>query len=150
MILEEGVDSLSVNELQSACQARGIRIIGVSPARLRDDLTQWLDLHVKHKIPSAILILSRAFVLTDQPLNIQEEEKTKQAAQALQETLTSLPQEVVSEAELLVSETEGKATYKQKLDVIARQEELIAEELKTEQVGILGSLKDAQKLIVIL
>ncbi|KAJ2802433.1 LETM1 domain-containing protein ylh47, partial [Coemansia furcata] len=55
----EGIDSLSVPELQSACQSRGVRIIGVSPARMREELTQWIELHLEHNIPSTLLILSR-------------------------------------------------------------------------------------------
>lgn len=40
MIQKEGVDALSVQELQSACQARGMRAIGVPEARLRSQLKQ--------------------------------------------------------------------------------------------------------------
>lgn len=42
MIHKEGVDALSVQELQSACQARGMRAIGVPEARLRSQLKQVL------------------------------------------------------------------------------------------------------------
>ena len=40
MIQSEGVDSLTVEELQSACQARGMRAIGLSMDRLRSQLSQ--------------------------------------------------------------------------------------------------------------
>lgn len=40
LIQREGVDSLTVQELQSACQARGMRAIGVPAARLRSQLNQ--------------------------------------------------------------------------------------------------------------
>ena len=40
MIQSEGVDSLTVEELQSACQARGMRAIGMSMDRLRSQLAQ--------------------------------------------------------------------------------------------------------------
>ena len=40
MIQSEGVDSLTVEELQSACQARGMRAIGMSMDRLRSQLSQ--------------------------------------------------------------------------------------------------------------
>ena len=40
LIQREGVDSLTVQELQSACQARGMRAIGVPAARLRSQLKQ--------------------------------------------------------------------------------------------------------------
>lgn len=60
-IAYEGVSSLSVPELQLATAARGIRTTGVSPAHLRDDLQQWLDLRLKHGIPSTLLVLSNAY-----------------------------------------------------------------------------------------
>lgn len=50
MIAAEGVDSLTVTELQHACTSRGIRTIGVSPARMREELSQWLELHLKHEV----------------------------------------------------------------------------------------------------
>jgi LETM1 and EF-hand domain-containing protein 1 len=58
----EGVDSLSVPELQIACLSRGLRTHGVSPGRLRDDLQSWLDLRLKHGVPSTLLVLSNAFM----------------------------------------------------------------------------------------
>jgi LETM1 and EF-hand domain-containing protein 1, mitochondrial len=60
-IAYEGMNSLSVPELQYATAARGIRTVGMSPARLRDDLQQWLDLRLKHGIPSTLLVLSNAY-----------------------------------------------------------------------------------------
>ncbi|ODV73685.1 Ylh47p, partial [Cyberlindnera jadinii NRRL Y-1542] len=57
----EGVSSLSVKELQSACSSRGIKTQGVSPARLKDDLNIWLDLRLRQKIPSTLLILSSVY-----------------------------------------------------------------------------------------
>lgn len=40
MIAEEGVDSLTVKELQAACRARGMRALGVTEERLREQLKQ--------------------------------------------------------------------------------------------------------------
>ena len=57
-------------------------------------------------------------------------------AEALQATLSSLPQQVVNEAQLTISEREGVATYKQKLDVLKEQEEMIADELEQDMVYI--------------
>ncbi|CAJ0755547.1 16629_t:CDS:10 [Entrophospora sp. SA101] len=121
MIMSEGVDSLTIPELQHACQSRGIRTIGVSPARLRSELNQWLDLHLNHKIPSTLLILSRAFSFPDRA-------ELADQAEALQATLNSLPENLVNEVNEQVSEADGGVTYKQKLEVIEEQEELIAEE----------------------
>ena len=89
MIMAEGVDSLTIPELQHACQSRGIRTIGVSPARLRSELNQWLDLHLNHKVPSTLLILSRAFSFADR-------NELANQAEALQATLSSLPDNLVN------------------------------------------------------
>lgn len=40
LISEEGVDSLNVKELQAACRARGMRALGVTEDRLRNQLKQ--------------------------------------------------------------------------------------------------------------
>uniref|UniRef100_A0A4W5LHU2 Letm1 RBD domain-containing protein n=1 Tax=Hucho hucho TaxID=62062 RepID=A0A4W5LHU2_9TELE len=40
LIAEEGVDTLSVNELQAACRVRGMRALGVTEERLREQLQQ--------------------------------------------------------------------------------------------------------------
>lgn len=130
MISAEGVDSLSIPELVQACQSRGIRFYGVSPAVMRSELTQWIELHLKHEIPSSLLILSRAFILSDRPLK--EEEALKGSTEALKATLSSLPHQLINEAQLKVSEAQGVATYKQKLDVLKEQEELIEDELEQE------------------
>ncbi|KAJ2845678.1 LETM1 domain-containing protein ylh47 [Coemansia brasiliensis] len=123
MISAEGIDSLSVPELQSACQSRGIRIIGVSPARMRDELTQWIELHLEHNIPSTLLILSR-IIAAGEPISHQQQFN----ADALQATINSLPDNLVNEATLRLAEVSGKATTKQKLEVLEEQEELIEDE----------------------
>ncbi|KAJ2862751.1 LETM1 domain-containing protein ylh47 [Coemansia erecta] len=128
MIHAEGIDSLSVPELQSACQSRGIRIIGVSPARMREELTQWIELHLDHNIPSTLLILSR-IIAAGEPMSQQHEFN----AEALQATINSLPDNLVNEATLRLAEASGKATPKQKLEVLEEQEELIEDEDEQEK-----------------
>jgi LETM1 and EF-hand domain-containing protein 1 len=133
LISKEGIESLTLPEIQQICQSRGIRTVGVSPARLKSELNQWLELHLKHNIPSSLLILSRAFTISEKIPSSTDEALTGSAA-ALQATLSSLPDQVVNEAQLKVAETSGTATYEQKLNVIKEQEELIADELKQEAV----------------
>ncbi|KAJ3323123.1 hypothetical protein HDV06_002135 [Boothiomyces sp. JEL0866] len=142
MIVREGPENLSIPELQQACSARGIVTVGVSPARMRSELHQWLDLHLVHKIPSSLLLLSHAFQTTSRPLT-PNGDVLESKAEALQATLSSLPQTVVNETQLKVSEQEGVATYKQKLEVIKEQEELIAEEL--EQDAAQAAVKKAKE-----
>ncbi|ORY02802.1 LETM1-domain-containing protein [Basidiobolus meristosporus CBS 931.73] len=125
MIYAEGIETLTNDELQTACLARGIRTLGLSPERMRFELSQWLDLHLRHKVPSSILILSRAFSISDQVPGWTPD--------ALQATLSSLPENLVHETELNVSEASGSSNPKQKLDVIAEQEAMIANELQEEK-----------------
>ncbi|KAI9279359.1 LETM1-like protein-domain-containing protein [Sporodiniella umbellata] len=123
-IQQEGIDHLTIQELQAACVARGIRTMGTSPGRMRDELSQWLDLHLNHKVPSTLLILSRAFSFTDSRVTPED---------ALRATFQSLPDNLVNEAELQVLETMGASTYKHKLDVLEQQEELIEDESEQEE-----------------
>jgi LETM1 and EF-hand domain-containing protein 1 len=130
-IAYEGVDSLSVPELQTACASRGLRTYGVSPGRLRDDLTSWLDLRLKHGVPSTLLVLSNAFVYAQG----KETEMTSQI-DALEAVLSSIPEELYHEVDLEVRHAEGAATNKQRLEVLKEQQELINEENEqTETVG---------------
>ncbi|KAJ5768550.1 LETM1 domain-containing protein mdm28 [Penicillium manginii] len=123
-IFYEGVQSLSVPELQMASASRGIRTHGVSPARLREDLTMWLDLRLKQGVPSTLLVLSNAYMYT------QGGKESEMASQvdALKSVLSSIPEELFHEIELEVHNAEGAATNKQRLEVIKEQEELIEEE----------------------
>ncbi|TVY28347.1 LETM1 domain-containing protein mdm28, mitochondrial [Lachnellula hyalina] len=119
----EGVDSLSVPELQVAAQSRGIRTHGVSPARLRDDLQLWLDLRLKNGVPSTLLVLSNAFMYAQG-----KESEFSTQIDALTGVLSSIPEELFHEIELEVHNAEGAATNKQRLEVLREQQELIEEE----------------------
>ncbi|XP_074143383.1 LETM1 domain-containing protein LETM2, mitochondrial isoform X3 [Sminthopsis crassicaudata] len=84
VIAKEGVNALSVSELQSACRARGMRSLGLTEKQLREQLTQWQDLHLKENVPPSLLLLSRTFYLVDVkpkpieiPPNIEIEEYKK-------------------------------------------------------------------------
>jgi LETM1 and EF-hand domain-containing protein 1, mitochondrial len=146
-ILAEGVDELSTAELQHACQSRGIRTYGVSPARLRDDLRTWIDLHLNERVSGVLLILGRAFEFDRKP---GEDESSRVAVlRSLEHVLSGLPDNLVrelplsrflalrlmsgqlNEAELEVDSE--KASYKQRLEVLQQQEELIEDEEEQEQ-----------------
>ncbi|SPO07675.1 probable suppressor of mrs2-1 mutation [Cephalotrichum gorgonifer] len=127
----EGVDSLNVAELQAACAARGVRTYSVSPARMRADLQTWLDLRLKDKVPSTILVLSNAYMYSG--------EVTDQI-DALTGVLSSIPEELFHEMELEVHNAEGAATNKQRLEVLKEQQELIEEENSQNQVSESGGM----------
>ncbi|XP_054421984.1 LETM1 domain-containing protein LETM2, mitochondrial isoform X2 [Pteronotus mesoamericanus] len=65
MIAKEGVSALNVSELQAACRARGMRSLGLTEEQLRQQLTEWQDLHLKENVPPSLLLLSRTFYLID-------------------------------------------------------------------------------------
>ncbi|XP_060107212.1 LETM1 domain-containing protein LETM2, mitochondrial [Heteronotia binoei] len=65
LIAKEGVNGLSVSELQSACRARGMRSLGLTTEQLKEQIKQWLDLHLKENVPPSLLLLSRALYLTE-------------------------------------------------------------------------------------
>ncbi|KAJ3156689.1 hypothetical protein HDU86_003913 [Geranomyces michiganensis] len=139
---EGGPEKLSLPELQQVCVSRGIRTTGVSPARMRAELEQWLDLHINHNVSSSLLILSRAFQM-DARIPSDKADAFQGNAEALQATLSSLPHQVVNEAQLKISEAEGSATYKQRLSVLQEQEELIQDEL--EQEAAIAAAKKARE-----
>jgi LETM1 and EF-hand domain-containing protein 1 len=129
----EGVDSLSVPELQMACASRGLRTHGVSPGRLRDDLSMWLDLRLKQGVPSTMLVLSNAYQYATQS----KDPELSSQIDALRSVLSSIPEELFHEIELEVHNAEGAATNRQRLEVVKEQQELIEEEnsQNTEQEG---------------
>lgn len=131
----EGVESLSVPELQTACAYRGIRSYGVSPAALRDSLRVWLDLRLHQKVPSTLLVLSSAY-----SYNIEIEGEDGHF-DAIQSVLSALPEELYHEAELDISS--DAATNKQRLEVIKEQQELIQDEnAQEEESGHIIKVRD--------
>ncbi|XP_039709841.1 LETM1 domain-containing protein LETM2, mitochondrial isoform X1 [Pteropus medius] len=65
IIAQEGVNALSVSELQAACRARGMRSLGLTEEQLRQQLREWQDLHLKENVPPSLLLLSRTFYMID-------------------------------------------------------------------------------------
>ncbi|KAJ1024747.1 hypothetical protein NDA16_002787 [Ustilago loliicola] len=128
VISHEGVDNMSQAELVSACQNRGIQTANLSEDRLRQELQQWIDLHVRNKISGTLLVLSKAFNYVAAGNN---DDNAQSHLRSLELTLSSLPDNLVNEAELSVN-SEG-ATNKQRLEVLQQQEELIEDEAEQEQ-----------------
>jgi hypothetical protein len=59
LIQSEGVEALSPAELAHAAASRGIRTSGVPIERLREELSQWINLHVDRDLSGTLLILSK-------------------------------------------------------------------------------------------
>ena len=128
VISTEGVDNMSQSELVSACQNRGIQTSNLSEDRLREELQQWIDLHLRNKISGTLLVLSKAFNYVAAGNN---DDNAQSHLRSLELTLSSLPDNLVNEAELSVN-SEG-ATNKQRLEVLQQQEELIEDEAEQEE-----------------
>ncbi|MBW0478942.1 hypothetical protein O181_018657 [Austropuccinia psidii MF-1] len=135
MIDAEGIDSLSVSELRHACQARGIRSLNVDEKELRKELGQWIDLHIHRNLSPTLLILGRAFAFNRGG----EVEIGDSTLESLKDALSSLPDTLLNEAELGVSQ--DNITNKQRLTVLEEQEELIEDEREQEEKE-----EDARKL----
>lgn len=126
----EGVESLTIPELQVACSQRGIKTQDVSPGRLREDLETWLDLRLRQKIPSTLLILSSAYTYGEHTSGIET------YYDALLAVLSSIPDEVYNVAKLSMSDDS-----KLKLDILKEQDEMINEENLREKDTV-NNIKD--------
>ena len=124
LIKKEGIDSLTVSELQSACRARGMRALGVPEARLKSQLSQWLELHLDEHVPASLLLMSRA---------LYNPEKLSSPVDQLKTALSTLPEDAVEEAEILAAELAGEEADPQtKIDIL-KKEELLCEEERVEE-----------------
>ncbi|CAO1622115.1 unnamed protein product [Sympodiomycopsis kandeliae] len=125
VIQHEGSEHMSLHELQSACANRGIQTLNLAEDRLREELRQWIELHITQRISGTLLILSKAF--NYMPTG---DENVSTQLKSLEVTLSSLPDNLINEAELNVSK--DSATNKQRLEVLEQQEELIEDEAEQE------------------
>lgn len=113
MIEAEGVENLSLAELQSACRDRGLKGVSKSRELLRDHLRNWLDLSLNQKIPIGLLILANSFKITE-TMNVKD---------ALRETLYHMPDSLVDEIRLQL-----KSDAERKLAVLREEAEAIQAE----------------------
>ena len=58
VIFYEGLDALSQEELYQACVSRGMKSYGLTTEELKDNMKIWLQLRLKDRIPSVLMILS--------------------------------------------------------------------------------------------
>ncbi|OIW19289.1 hypothetical protein TanjilG_20414 [Lupinus angustifolius] len=124
MIQAEGLDSLSEDELREDCRERGMLGL-LSVEEMRQQLRDWLDLSLNYSVPSSLLILSRAFIVSGRY-------KPEEAVQA---TISSLPDEVVDTIGVTSLPSEDSVSERRrKLEFLAMQEELIKEEQEREKV----------------
>lgn len=133
VIQKEGIESLTLSELQSACRARGMRAYGLSENRLKFQLQEWINLSLNEKVPPSLLLLSRAMMLPD---HVPTSDKLKA-------TISALPETIVAQTKAAIGEREGKIDNKTQIEIIKQEQRKIKEE-KEEQKE---SEKDAEILV---
>lgn len=143
IVAEGGVDVLSVQELQAACRARGMRALGLSEERLKNQLKQWLELSLDDQVPPSLLLLSRAMYFP--------EELT--FTHRLRSIIAQLPEEVSEYTTLKLKEMEGLADPKDRMEVLRSIEDDLkqeAEKIKEEPIpsktAEAGNLLDQNEL----
>uniref|UniRef100_A0A8R1E0E8 Mitochondrial proton/calcium exchanger protein n=1 Tax=Caenorhabditis japonica TaxID=281687 RepID=A0A8R1E0E8_CAEJA len=128
---EGGVDALSSLDLQSACRARGMRAIGVSEERLKEQMVQWLELSLNDKVPPSLLLLSRTLYL---PEEVSFPDRLKAIVQNLPEGMAESTKQKLTEME------GGQIDHKARIELIRSIEQAIAAEKKEDE-----KKKEAQK-----
>lgn len=118
LIEKEGIDSLTRSELQQACRARGMRAYGLPDSKLKEQLSQWLDLSLNKKVPPTLLLLSRALMIPE----------TVPMSDKLKATISALPDTVVARTQGAIGEKEGKMDHKTNIEIIKMEERKIEEE----------------------
>lgn len=146
----EGVESLSQEELYQACVSRGMKAYGVSKEDLVDNLKVWLELRLRQKIPSVLMVLSSTFTFGGLPKEnyskafspLAEKKETKSKYDDLLDlyydgilqVLSSIPDPVYNVAKLDVSESKSSAAETEAEKQVA--EKKIKTEEKPEETAI--------------
>ncbi|CDR95311.1 LETM1-like protein, putative [Babesia bigemina] len=87
LIMWEGVESLSTEELQEACRDRAMKFYNISREQLQQQLKQWLDLSSMRQISPILLLWSRCITMTHEPMAIKaDDEGTAEDKLAIPET----------------------------------------------------------------
>ncbi|GIX64314.1 LETM1 family protein [Babesia caballi] len=73
LIMWEGVESLSTEELQEACRDRAMKFYNITKEQLQLQLKQWLDLSSMPEISPILLLWSRCITMTHEPMAIKDD-----------------------------------------------------------------------------
>ncbi|CAI5452276.1 unnamed protein product [Caenorhabditis angaria] len=153
---EGGIDALSSLDLQQACRARGMRAIGVSEERLKEQLVQWLELSLNDKVPPSLLLLSRTLYL---PEDVSFTDRLKAIVQNLPDGIAETTRQKLTEIEggtidhkariaLIKSIEQAISDEKQVQKKRAEQEKAAAEKLKEQKLASAEAIVDEIKQTV--
>ncbi|SCU94721.1 LAME_0F08856g1_1 [Lachancea meyersii CBS 8951] len=124
----EGVEALSNEELYQTCISRGIKTFGVKREELINNMNMWLELRLRHKVPSVLLMLSSAYTFG----GIQQQDNNLHSTSAqkvddnqfnklmdlyydgILQVLSSIPDPVYNVAKLDVSESKEQKLAEEK------------------------------------
>lgn len=97
-----------------------MRAYGLPENRLKDQLSQWLDLSLDKKVSPSLLLLSRALMIPE----------TVPISDKLKATISALPDAVVARTKGAIGEKEGKLDHRTNIEIIKMEERKIEEERK--------------------
>jgi len=127
LIQQEGVESMTLAELQQACIARGIRFgNSKSKAFLQERLSEWLELSLDYNLPGSMLIYSNAVKMT----------ANMKPRDVLREALYTVNSQVLDEIRLKVSEMSGRddVASSLRLEILKKENAEIAQEKKDQEI----------------
>lgn len=126
VIREEGLENMTASELQHANADRGMRSVGVSIERLRNQLDQWLILSLEKDIPMTLLLLSRVMMLPAGSDSVTYED--------LRNAVAHLPDSLIGEARITLAKQAGeKIDNRARLEAVRLQEQMIKKEQDQQQ-----------------
>jgi LETM1 and EF-hand domain-containing protein 1 len=123
IIVKEGVEQMTVGELQVACKERGMRALGITQEKLIKQLKQWIELSTNEKVPPSLLLLSRTLVLHSPSL----------PEKAIEASISALPEAVATGAKAKIGEREGKIENVTRLEIIKQEQAKIEEEQREQE-----------------
>merc|ERR1719228_1983437 len=135
IIAKEGVEQMTVSELQIACKERGMRALGITKEKLMKQLKQWIELSTNEKVPPSLLLLSRTLYLPE----------SMAPEKAIEASISALPEAVATGAKAKIGEREGKIENVTRLEIIKQEQAKIEEEQKEKERSLAEKKKKAEE-----
>jgi len=138
IIAKEGVEQMTVVELQIACKERGMRALGITKEKLMKQLKQWIELSTNEKVPPSLLLLSRTLYLPE----------SMAPEKAIEASISALPEAVATGAKAKIGEREGKIENVTRLEIIKQEQAKIEEEQREQEKSLAEKKKKAEEEIL--
>jgi len=135
IIAKEGVEQMTVGELQIACKERGMRALGITQEKLMKQLKQWIELSTNERVPPSLLLLSRTLYLPE----------SMAPEKAIEASISALPEAVATGAKAKIGEREGKIENVTRLEIIKQEQAKIEEEQREQEQNVELKKKKAEE-----